>query len=191
MEETRDEVLAGMAASGDIGAFEELVNRHQKAVYRLARSITGNHHDADDAAQEIFLRLFRSLGTYDPGRPFQPWLRRIAYNTSISTLKRSRSGSRGVAGGVLTDIEDPSPGQSRQMEARQSAAKVEQIMENMPGELRATLMLRVVEGLSYKEIAAATEAKIGTVMSRLSRARERIQEALDTGGRTIQRGEKR
>ena len=191
MEEIRDEVLAGMAASGDIGAFEELVNRHRKAVYRLARSVTGNHHDADDAAQETFLRIFRSLGTYDPDRPFRPWLKRIAYNTSISTLKRSRSGSRGIAGGALTDIEDPSPGQSRQMEARQSASKVEQIMENMPGELRATLMLRVVEGLSYKEIAAATEAKIGTVMSRLSRARERVMEALDTGGRTIQRGEKR
>ena len=87
MEHVRDEVIARRAASGDMEAFEELVNRHRMAVYRLARSITGNHDDADDAAQETFIRVYRALGTYDPGRSFKAWLKRIAYNTSLNVCE--------------------------------------------------------------------------------------------------------
>jgi RNA polymerase sigma-70 factor (ECF subfamily) len=94
LDELRDEILAKRAAAGDMSAFEELVDRHRMAVYRLARSITGNHHDADDAAQETFLRVYRALGSYDPDRPFKPWLKRIAYNTSLNTIRASKSRSR-------------------------------------------------------------------------------------------------
>ena len=75
MNEVGDEILAQRAASGNMEAFEELVNRHRSTVYRLARTVTGNHHDADDAAQETFVRVFRALGSFDPNRPFRPWLK--------------------------------------------------------------------------------------------------------------------
>ena len=84
LEQVRDEALAGLAASGNMEAFEELVNRHRMPVYRLARSITGSHDDADDAAQETFLRVYRALNTYDPKRPFKPWLKKIATSAPSS-----------------------------------------------------------------------------------------------------------
>jgi RNA polymerase sigma factor (sigma-70 family) len=191
LDELRDETLAERAAAGDMSAFEELVNRHRMAVYRLARSITGNHHDADDAAQETFLRVFRALGSYDPARPFKPWLKRIAYNTSLNTLRASKSRSRGFVDGDFPEVADKSPRQPERMEAKQSIAGVDQAVQGLPSELRATLLLRAVEGMSYKDIASAMGVKIGTVMSRLSRARERVLDVLEPAGSMAQRGEKR
>jgi RNA polymerase sigma factor (sigma-70 family) len=82
--EEQDERLAERAAKGDRAAFDALVTRHRQAVYRLCWSATGNPADADDAAQETFVRLFRSLSSYDAARPIAPWLRKIALNTSKS-----------------------------------------------------------------------------------------------------------
>ncbi len=190
MDEVRDEVLARRAASDDMEAFEELVNRHRAAVYRLARTVTGNHHDADDAAQETFLRVFRSLGSYDPNRPFRPWLKRITYNTSLNVLRSSKVRSRETATESLPELADPSPGPGSSIQSGQTVKKIDEALHNMPGELRTTLLLRAVDGMSYKEIAAATEVRIGTVMSRLSRARERVYEVLEPVGRVVQRGKK-
>lgn len=191
MDELRDETLAKKAAAGDMSAFEELVDRHRMAVYRLARSITGNHHDADDAAQETFFRVYRALGSYDPDRPFKPWLKRIAYNTSLNTIRASKSRSRGFVDGDLPEVADQSPRQPERMEAKQSAENVDRAVQTLPSELRATLLLRAVEGMSYKDIASAMGVKIGTVMSRLSRARERVLDVLEPVGSVAQRGDKR
>ena len=191
MNELLDETLARNAAAGDMGAFEVLVDRHRMPVYRLARSITGNHHDADDAAQETFLRMYRSLGSYDPGRPFKPWLKRIAYNTSLNTLRASRNRSRGFVDGELFEVEDHSPRQTERMEAQQSISSVDNAVQGLPTELRATLLLRAVEGMSYRDIASAMGVRIGTVMSRLSRARERVLDVLEPVGNVAQRGDKR
>lgn len=190
MEQVCDEVLAGQAASGDMAAFEELVNRHRMAVYRLARSITGSHDDADDAAQETFLKVFRALGTYDPERPFKAWLKRIAYNTSLNVLRSSRVRSRKSSDGDLPELPDPSPGPDFELEAGQTASGVQHAVSTMPTELRATLLLRAVEGMSYRDIASATGVRVGTVMSRLSRAREKVQRALEASGEMGKRGEK-
>ena len=191
MDESRDEVLAGKAAAGDMGAFEELVDRHRMAVYRLARSITGNHHDADDAAQETFLRVYRSLDTYDTSRSFKPCLKRIAYNTSLNAVRAGRSRSRGRVDGDIPEVADQSPHQLEKMEAKQSATQVDDAVQTLPSELRATLLLRAVEGMSYKDIANTMGVKIGTVMSRLSRARERVLDVLEPAGSVAQRGDKR
>jgi RNA polymerase sigma-70 factor (ECF subfamily) len=191
LDEIRDETLAKRAAAGDMSAFEDLVDRHRMAVYRLARSITGNHHDADDAAQETFLRVYRALGSYDPDRPFKPWLKRITYNTSLNTVRATKSRSRGFVAGDFTEVADQSPRQPERMEAKQSIARVDNAVQTLPSELRATLLLRAVEGMSYKDIATAMGVKIGTVMSRLSRARERVLDVLEPAGGVAQRGEKR
>jgi len=190
LEQVRDEILAGQAASGSMEAFEELVNRHRMAIYRLARSITGNHDDADDAAQETFIKVYRALGTYDPERPFKPWLKRIAYNTSLNVLRASRSRSRGTTSEDLPELADPAPNPGHELEAEQAASGIQLAVSNMPAELRTTLLLRAVENMSYKDIASATGVRIGTVMSRLSRARGRVQQALELSGVLGQRGEK-
>lgn len=191
MDELRDEILAKRAAAGDMSAFEELVDRHRMAVYRLARSVTGNHHDADDAAQETFLRVYRALGSYDPNRPFKPWLKRITYNTSLNTVRAGKSRSRGIVDGDLPEIADSNPAQPERMEADQNIASVDHAVQNLPSDLRVTLLLRAVEGMSYKDIATAMGVKIGTVMSRLSRARERVMDVLEPAGSVAQRGDKR
>jgi RNA polymerase sigma-70 factor (ECF subfamily) len=191
LDEFKDEALAGKAAAGDMSAFEDLVDRHRMAVYRLARSITGNHHDADDAAQETFLRVYRSLGTYDTSRPFKPWLKRIAYNTSLNAVRAGKSRSRGKVDGDIPEVADHRPQQSDKIEAKQSAEEVDDAVQTLPRELRATLLLRAVEGMSYKDIANAMGVKIGTVMSRLSRARERVLDVLEPARSVAQRGEKR
>jgi len=191
LDDFRDEALASKAAAGDMGAFEDLVDRHRMAVYRLARSITGNHHDADDVAQETFLRVYRSLGSYDASRPFKPWLKRITYNTSLNAVRNGKSRSRGKVDGDIPEVADQSPHQFEKIEAKQSAAKVDDAVQTLPSELRATLLLRAVEGMSYKDIAHTMGVKIGTVMSRLSRARERVLDVLEPAGSAAQRGEKR
>jgi RNA polymerase sigma factor (sigma-70 family) len=189
LEQVCDEVLAGQAASGDMAAFEELVNRHRMPVYRLARSVTGSHDDADDAAQETFLKVYRALGTYDPGRPFKTWLKRIAYNTSLNVLRSSRVRSKRGSDGDLPELPDPSPGPDFELEAGQTASGIQHAVSTMPAELRATLLLRAVEGMSYRDIASATGVRVGTVMSRLSRAREKVQRALEASGAMGKRGE--
>jgi RNA polymerase sigma factor (sigma-70 family) len=191
LNEVRDEALAERAAAGDMSAFEDLVDRHRMAVYRLARSVTGNHHDADDAAQETFLRVYRALGSYDPNRPFKPWLKRITYNTSLNTIRAGKSRSRGFVDGDIPDVADQNPGQPERMEADENVASVDHAVQNLPGELRATLLLRAVEGMSYKDIATAMGVKIGTVMSRLSRAREKVLDLMEPAGSVAQRGDKR
>ncbi len=191
LDEIRDETLAKRAAAGDMSAFEDLVDRHRMAVYRLARSVTGNHHDADDAAQETFLRVYRSLSSFDPSRPFKPWLKRITYNTSLNTVRARKIRSRGFVDIDLPEVADQSPRQSERMEAKQSIASVDHAVQTLPSDLRATLLLRAVEGMSYKDIATAMGVKIGTVMSRLSRARERVLDVLEPAGSVAQRGDKR
>lgn len=177
----RDEILAERAAWGDRRAFDALVTRHRQAVYRLCWAATGNHADADDAAQETFVRVYRSLSSYDPGRPFGPWLRKIAWNCGLSVR---RNGAAGVSGAVVSDAPeavDPAPGPEESAVGNEERRRVAGAMAALPAELRTVMVLRAVEGLSYAEIAMVAGIPAGTVMSRLSRARRRLLEALEAG----------
>lgn len=176
--EERDERLAARAAGGDRRAFEALVTRHRQAVYRLCWSATGNHADADDAAQETFLRVYRALSTYDPERPFGPWLRKIAWNCALSVRRDGQAGVPRVSGEELPDPPDPADGPEEKALGNEERRRVAAAMAGLPAELRTVLVLRAVEGLSYAEIAEAAGIPEGTVMSRLSRARQRLAAAL-------------
>jgi len=180
-EEEQDGRLAERAAKGDRAAFEALVTRHRQAVYRLCWSATGNAADADDAAQETFVRLFRSLSSYDPSRPFAPWLRKIAWNTSLSLYRDARAGVPRVPESEAPEAPDPSPDPEEAAERKQETERVAGAMAELPPELRTVLVLRAVEGLSYAEIAESTGVPAGTVMSRLSRARGKLAALLGKG----------
>ena len=181
LEEGTDERLAARAASGDRGAFDALVTRHRQAVYRLCWSATGNHADADDAAQETFVRLHRSLTSYDPGRPFLPWLRKIAWNCGLSARRGGNAGAPTVSAGDAPEPVDPKPGPEESAAGNEERRRMAEAMAGLPPELRMVMVLRAVEGLSYAEIARAAGIPAGTVMSRLSRARERLLAALGAG----------
>jgi RNA polymerase sigma-70 factor (ECF subfamily) len=181
LDEGTDERLAARAAGGDRGAFDALVTRHRQAVYRLCWSATGNPADADDAAQETFVRVHRSLSSYDPARPFLPWLRKIAWNCGLSIRRGGNAGVLTIAESDAPEPADPAPGPEESAAGNEERRRVAEAMAGLPAELRMVLVLRAVEGLSYAEIAQAAGIPAGTVMSRLSRARERILAALGAG----------
>jgi RNA polymerase sigma factor (sigma-70 family) len=177
----RDESLAARAAGGDRHAFDALMTRHRQAVYRLCWAATGNHADADDAAQETFVRVFRSLSSYDPARPFGPWLRKIAWNCGLSVRRDAKAGMPLVAGSDAPEPVDPASGPEEAAAVNEQRRRVAGAMAALPAELRTVMVLRAVEGLSYAEIALVAGIPAGTVMSRLSRARKRLLDSLGTG----------
>ena len=154
--------------------FEEAVMPHLDAAYNLARWLTRNEDDAQDMVQEAYLRALRFFGGFH-GTDARAWLLTIVRNTCYTWLKRNRSMelSGDFEEVVLTkESDEPDPEASHMLKVR--AQLVNEAIEKLPIEFREVVILRELEELSYKEIAEITEIPIGTVMSRLSRARKRL-----------------
>jgi len=177
-----DDELVRCVLDGESDAFAELVRRTRRDGYRLARRILRVHEDADDALQEAYVKAYRALHRFESGRPFAPWFLTIVARTALSALRREarRAGS---------SLDDPAPDGNVALAERiadpsQDAAAVEdrllaeRAFESLSEEHRAVLGLRVGSDLSYAEIAAALEVPIGTVMSRLARARGALLERM-------------
>jgi RNA polymerase sigma-70 factor (ECF subfamily) len=169
--------LLGKARGGNLFAFEEVVRRYQRRVYAVAYRIVRRHDVADDVTQEAFIRAHQSLGSFDLGRPFGPWICRIAANLAINHVRSPESREEGLPEG---HAEEPSeaPGPETRVLEREGREVLYRAVLELPAEQRAVFVLRVYEELSYREIAEALGLSMGTVMSRLSRARERLREAL-------------
>jgi len=180
--EPGDEAALVVAAqSGDESAFTEIVRRYQRVVYRVAYGLTRNASDADDLSQETFVRAYQALGRFRVGEPLQPWLSRIAVNQAYSLFRRRKrrpetsleplveSGEQWAAAG-----NDP----SEETAERERSAQIDQAFSELSSEHQAVLVLRVVQDLSYEDIAATLGVPPGTVMSRLSRARAELKSRL-------------
>ena len=157
--------------------FERLVMPHLDAAYNLARWLAGNDHDAEDIAQEACVRAFRFVGgcRNSDGRA---WLLAIVRNAAFSWLKKNRSQPLlSIDDDEFPEIEDQSGAASSFHSADTDALRA--ALEALPMEFREALVLRELEGLSYKEIAEIAEVPVGTVMSRLARARRQLQGALN------------
>jgi RNA polymerase sigma-70 factor (ECF subfamily) len=168
------------ARSGSLRAFDRLVKKYQRRIYVLIRKMVIDHDDADDIVQEAFVKAFRNLEQFDERFAFYPWLHRIAVNTAINHQKKM---SRRMELTRVEDIREPvsNPGESDPSETllgRELNEKIASAMAQLPFEQRAVFILRTSEELSYQEIAGRLDISIGTVMSRLSRARERLKEIL-------------
>jgi RNA polymerase sigma-70 factor (ECF subfamily) len=146
-------------------------------VYGVALRIVRAHDVADDVAQEAFVRAWRSLDRFELGRPFGPWVCRIAANLAVNYVRSPRAREEGLPEGYAeTRSSDPGPlGTVLDAEARQVLDKA---VGGLSPEQRAVFVLRAVEEMSYEEIAGALGISQGTVMSRLFRARERLAKAL-------------
>jgi RNA polymerase sigma-70 factor (ECF subfamily) len=154
--------------------FERIVLPHVDAAYNLARWLAGNDHDAEDIAQEACVRAFRFLGGHRGGDA-RAWLLAIVRNTAFSWFKKNRpSAIVFIDDGALAEIEDHSIAPDAFFSADKDQLRA--AIEALPLEFREALILREVEGLSYKEIAEIAEVPIGTVMSRLTRARRQLQD---------------
>jgi len=174
--DSAEALLVARARRGDQAAFGQVVRAHQRRVYATALRIVRCHAVADDVAQEAFVRAWRSLESFDLSRPFGPWICRIAANLALNHVRSPRSREEG-----LPEREDPAPGVDsplgRLLDAEATRA-LDAAISELPAEQRAVFVLRAVEELSYAEIAEALGIPAGTVMSRLSRARERLACAL-------------
>jgi len=172
-----DADLLAKAQGGNLFAFEEIVKRYQQRVYRVALRIVRRHDVADDVAQETFIRAHKALATFDLGRPFGPWICRIAANLSVNHVRSPEAREDPLPEG---HDEKPAEGASPLggVLSREAQEVLERGLRALPAEQRAVLVLRAVEELSYKEIAEALGLSIGTVMSRLFRARERLADSL-------------
>jgi RNA polymerase sigma-70 factor, ECF subfamily len=169
--------LLGRARQGDLAAFETVVGRYQRRVYGVALRIVRAHDVADDVAQEAFVRAWRSLDRFELGRPFGPWVCRIAANLAVNHVRSPRAREEGLPEGYAeTRSSDPGPlAAVLDAEARHV---LDEAMGGLSVEQRAVFVLRTVEEMSYEEIAEALGISPGTVMSRLFRARERLAKAL-------------
>jgi RNA polymerase sigma factor (sigma-70 family) len=165
------------------GRFEEVLLPHLDAAYNLARWLMRNSHDAEDVVQESYLRALKSFGGFH-GQDGRAWLLMIVRNACYTLLQRNRTGKQTIAfDEARHSAPSDAPGPEMLLSQKQDAQLVHQALAELPVEFREAMVLRELEGLSYKEIAAIADIPIGTVMSRLARAREKLQERL--AGRMI------
>jgi len=160
--------------------FERAVLPHLDASYNLARWLAGNDHDAQDVAQEASLRAFRFFGSFR-GDNARAWLLAIVRNTFFTWVRKNRPGVKTVEiDDEALDIEDDSANLEAVNPLFADAEAVRRAIADLPVEFREIVILREMEGFSYKEIAELAEVPIGTVMSRLARARKLLQKRLAT-----------
>ena len=159
-----------------LARFEECVLPHLGAAYNLARWLTRHADDADDVVQEAYLRAYQFFDGFHGGDG-RAWLLRIVRNTCYTWLEKNRPPQPPSAFDEARHS-PRQPGPEAPVEAGEDRELLRQALAELPDEFREAIVLRELEGLSYKEIAAVTGAPIGTVMSRLARARERLQEGL-------------
>jgi len=161
-----------------VPTWDQIVEEHSDRVYRLAYRLTGNRPDAEDLTQEVFVRVFRSLDSYEPGT-FAGWLHRITTNLFLDQARRKQR--------IRFDaLSDERGARLPSREAAPDAAytdqrfddDIERALQALPPDFRAAVVLCDVEGLTYEEIAGILGAKLGTVRSRIHRGRAMLREAL-------------
>jgi RNA polymerase sigma-70 factor (ECF subfamily) len=189
-----DRELAGRASRGDVEAFTKLVRAHSSLVYRVALRMLGNE-DAQDASQEVWIRVWRNIKAFRGESAFTTWLYRITVNTCLSARQReARRGEREYSGDEMPYIPEPPGGDADPETAALSAERREEVeaaLLHVRAEHRAALVLRHMEGLSYAEIAAVLEIPDGTAKGWVSRGRAAMLVALaeEDHGRRMKRGD--
>ncbi len=177
-----DEFLIERARSGDQAAFAELVRRQQDFVFSLCYRLCGEQSEAEDLAQEAFLRLYRSLAKFRAGSPPRPWLRKLTTNVCLDALRRQKPMALPLED-LGQDGWEPRVGAADELPedaclGREARLDVRQALLRLPTDYRAVLVLRYLEDLSYQEIAAALDVPLSTVETRLFRAKKTLGQLL-------------
>lgn len=182
-----DAELVGEALNGDPQAFEEIVRRYQRLIFNIVYHYLGRRNDVEDLAQEVFLRLFSSLGSFDSGRPLQPWIARIAVNCCLDELRRP-SKRRTV---LFSDLDKEEEGKVQFFferfsgpegltteEADECFRLLQKLMEKLNKKDKMAFVLREVEGLSYSEVAKSLGTSELGARIRVSRSRKKLQQEM-------------
>jgi RNA polymerase sigma-70 factor (ECF subfamily) len=194
---TEELVLVNAAKAGDVGAFEELVRRYDRNVFRIAQHITQNREDAEDVVQDAFLKAYENLPQFQGQSKFYTWLVRIAVNEALMKLRRRRPERmvsldeevRTEEDSMPREIADWSPNPEQQYNQAELKDILSKTIQGLPPSFRTVFVLRDVEGLSTEETAEALSLSIPAVKSRLLRARLQLRERLNKYFKTRKGGD--
>lgn len=182
------ERLVDRAREGDRRAFEQLVEEYKDKIYNYVARMLNDRDQAEDVAQETFIRAYTSLPNFRGASSFQTWLYRIASNLAIDTMRRRsyREGEFSLdeplstrEGEVQRQVEAEGPGPEDTIQNEELREQIEEAIAELPPKLRTVIVLYELQGLSYKEIASVVGAPLGTIKSRLFNAREQLKEILE------------
>lgn len=179
-----DESLVARCQAGDLSAFPILVERYKDPIYNLAYRMLRQREEAEDAAQEAFLHVFRSLGRFSTDQRFSPWIYKIASNLCLDRLRKRRGvvlsldAPVSAESDVARELPDWRDNPERAAENTELKSTVQAAVEGLPERYRMIVILRHMHDLSYEEIAEATGLPLGTVKTRLFRARELLRHVL-------------
>ncbi len=184
-DEVDDDVLVEQAKAGDRHAFNRLVGRHQRLMYNIAFRVLGDGERAADATQDAFVSAYKKLDQYTGGN-FRAWMSRIVKNQCYDLLRYEKRRPAASLDALLLTPDDPPAALERHAPERPEEALLraevaewlQSVILQLPTDQRLTLVLSDVHGYSYEEIAEATEVELGTVKSRLFRARRKVRELL-------------
>jgi len=179
-----DVKLIEQAQKGDVQAYNTLVLHYQQVVYNVAYRIMGEPQSAEDATQDAFISAYKSLNKFRGGN-FKAWLMRIATNGCYDELRRRKRRPQSSLEGITDDndesfafLRDPEIGPEGKQQQLELLQAIEECIQNLPDDQRVTAVLCDVEGYDYKEIASITDVSLGTVKSRMSRARTKLRNCL-------------
>jgi len=177
MPATSDKDLIARFKQGDISAFEDIVHRYQDRIYNLCRYMLQGPRDAQDAAQDAFIKAYNGLRGFKPESSLYTWLYRIAVNTCHDYRRKSQREALRLAP-LPENLPSDAPFPEQLYAAAEIRGRIQLALQKLPEKLRAAVVLREIEALSYEEIAAVLQTSVGTVKSRLSRAREQLRKLL-------------
>lgn len=179
--ELNEKRLIERASAGDASAFNTLMGNHEQRMYAIALRMCKNREDAQDCLQEAMLRVFRSIGTFKGESAFATWAYRITMNTCLDEIRRKKK-SRDTSMDVLLDQGWSPPDTSATPEKKAMQGELHRnlsrAINDLPEDMRSAVILRDIHGCSYEEIAQTLNVNVGTVKSRISRARERLREKI-------------
>lgn len=180
-----DEITLRRAQKGDSRAFEQLVTPHEQMLWRVCWHYTHHQEDAADCLQETMLKAWRSISSYRGDCALSSWLYRIAATVCLDFLRKQKrlpdtESADELADSGFTPV-DSSPTPDEAILKFESAANLQAAIDMLPGDMRTVLILYALEGLGYEQIAEATQTSVGTVKSRLNRARQKLTKFLADG----------
>ena len=195
-ERSDDQAVLGLvqqAQAGDMAAFDELVMMFRVPMFNLAYRMVNNREDADELTQEIFLKLYKSIGRFEGRSKFSTWLYAVAANTCRSGLRKLKRISsmevvrldddrEGYEGAGKYDPPDSGDLPSTALEREEVKTKITELITELPEDFRMVIVMRDIQGMAYEEMAEALSCSVGTIKSRLSRGRARLKEKLTREG---------
>ena len=172
---TQETEIIRQILDGDTESFRLLLARYEKPVVRMIRNITYDKESCEDIAQEVFLTAYKKLASFDPDRSnFSTWLFTIARNKSLNELKKKKP----LSMSNLPEMSNPH-NPSDEMAEREFFDRLDKILQTMPSRQRRAFILAEFENLSYEEIAQIEGARLGTIKSRINRAKKKLRKALE------------